>query len=336
VHHLQAIDQDLRNQMEVDQLNTVLKEKLELKQALQLIGSADLNTLQAQQHDFEKQIDELTSELQKATTHKSNLQREQAQLKQYLDMRVRIHEVIQKKRQLNKDGLETLRRQALIQLIRDLQSALAKVEDRIGTAGQQASIVQQHLKTIEASERQEKAWAILVKELSPTEGLIAEGQLGFIRNFVLQMNTLIASVWTYRLEIQSCELVEGESIDLDYRFPFIVEHEDEPIADVSLGSSGMLEIFDLAFQMTALQHLRLQDGPLFLDELGKTMDAVHKAEVANVVKTITEQETFSQVFMISHDFFQYGALSNAEICLLNSLNVMAPTGEVVNQHVEMS
>ncbi|HEV7237293.1 MAG TPA: hypothetical protein VGN15_13990, partial [Ktedonobacteraceae bacterium] len=264
------------------------------------------------------------------------LQREQAQLKQYLEMRQRIQSVVQKKRHLNKAGLETIRREAVNQLIRDLQSRLAQIEQRIGTAGQQAHIVQQHQQAIAKSEQQEKAWIALIKELSPTEGLIAEGQLGFIRNFVDQMNSLIASIWTYPLEIQSCELIEGETIDLDYRFPFTVGNEDEPIADVALGSSGMLEIFDLAFQMTALQHLRMQDGPLYLDELGKTMDAAHKAEVANVVKTITEQGTFSQVFMISHDFFQYGALSNAEICLLNSLNVMAPKGEVVNQHVEMT
>ena len=67
------------------------------------------------------------------------------------------------------------------------------------------------------------------------------------------MNAFIGKVWTYPLVIQSCSVVEGENIDLDYKFPMLINEGESPISDISKGSRGMKEIINLAFRLTAMQ-----------------------------------------------------------------------------------
>lgn len=335
VHWLEAIHADLHKQVEIERLEKLLKDKRELAQSLKSIGSVDLQSLIQQNQQLEETLGGLTSTLQKASAERQLQVQERERMKQFLELRGKIQHVIKKKRELGQHTLETLRRDELNQLIRVLQSELAQRVEKLGSAAQQKGIVENLSKRIDLYSEQETAWGVLVKELSPTEGLIAEGLLGFIKNFIDQMNSLIRSIWSYSLVVESCEVVEGAVIDLDYRFPMRVQAQPTPVSDVSKGSSGMIEIVDMAFKLTAMQYLHLQDSALFLDELGAQMDSTHKAETVYIIKTLVEQQTFPQVFLISHDFHQYGALANCEITLLNNLNVAAPPGAAVNQHVVM-
>jgi ABC-type nitrate/sulfonate/bicarbonate transport system ATPase subunit len=103
--------------------------------------------------------------------------------------------------------------------------------------------------------------------------------------------------------------------------------------DVSEGSSAMLEVVDIAFRICALKALKMGDSPLFLDEFGKTMDSVHRRATTNLINNLMEEDSFTQMFLISHDISQYGALSNCEICVLDSQNVIVPSNTSVNKHV---
>jgi ABC-type hemin transport system ATPase subunit len=85
-----------------------------------------------------------------------------------------------------------------------------------------------------------------------------------------------------------------------------------------------------------MQYLGLADHPLFLDEFGRTFDPAHKHASIGIIKTLIDQNVFPQVFMISHDYYQYGGLANSQIIVLNDLNVAPPAGAIVNQHVTMS
>jgi ABC-type Mn2+/Zn2+ transport system ATPase subunit len=95
----------------------------------------------------------------------------------------------------------------------------------------------------------------------------------------------------------------------------------------------MIEIINLAFRLVAMSYLGLQDYPLYLDEPGRAFDPAHKSAVVNMVKSLLEQSTFSQIFMISHDYAQYGALANAQLCVMNPTNVVVPKD--YNSHVTM-
>ena len=98
----------------------------------------------------------------------------------------------------------------------------------------------------------------------------------------------------------------------------------------------MHEVIDLASKITAMKALHLDDYPLFLDEFGSNMDPAHKAATIQLINSIMEQDHFSQLFMISHDAVQYGALSNTEVCVLSTENMLLPAGSVYNQNVEIN
>ena len=334
VNWLQAVHDDLQKQIAAEEAAALMSDKRELIRSLLSIGSADLKTLQERNEVLEAQLNSLTTALQKARSSKTFYEAEQGRLKQFHELRGKIRTVINHKRELNKTTLETIRRQEVNALIRALQSELAIREQRIGSASQQKSIVDNLSARIDDYAAQEAAWAILVKEMSPTEGLIAEGLLGFIKNFIDQTNSIIQSVWSYPLVIQSCEVIEGAALDLDYRFPLKVASRTEPVSDVSKGSTGMIEIVDMAFKMTAMQYLHLQDSALYLDEPGQTFDDSHRSEFAFIVKNLIEQQTFPQIFMISHYFEMYGSFGNADICALNKLNVAVPDN--CNRNVVLS
>jgi ABC-type hemin transport system ATPase subunit len=133
----------------------------------------------------------------------------------------------------------------------------------------------------------------------------------------------------------SCEVASSESVDLTYRFPIKVPGRPKPRRDVKEGSAGMTEVVDLAFRYVAMQYLGLEHHPIQLDEFGRTFDQAHKAASVNIIKAMADQNIFPQVFLISHDHGQYGALANCEVIVLNPLNVSTPAGVEFNRHVEM-
>lgn len=333
INQITRIETDLYQQVEIELQLKKLDTLQATLQSLQEIGNADIISLEAQNKELELRLSDQTSVLEKAQRIKSHSEAELKYHQSILLTKEQIRDVIQQKRLTNKEEIETHRRLVFNQLIRDLQSALASRESVLNSAAAQKTIVDNLTARIETFSSEEKALGILVKELSPTEGLIAEGLLGFIKNYVDQMNSLIKKIWTYPFTINSCEVVEGDSIDLDYKFPMTVGDLDSPISDVSKGSTGMREIVDLAYRLTAMQYLGLQDSAVYFDEVGSAFDKEHRTASAIMIKSLIEQRTFSQVFMVSHYLELYGGLTNVEICVLDPANIVTP--KVYNEHVKI-
>lgn len=330
---LMKIDADLQLQMSIAQIH---KEQQEVQTNLQLmksVGDTNLADLQAQNLITEKELDARTTELQTAQAQNNHYRSEFSLRKDAQNLRKNIRDLIAKKRGLLNDSIEHERRTILNQLIREMQSALASREHLLFAAKRQKETVDLMGKKIEQLIREEQALAILIKELSPTEGLIAEGILGFIKNFCDQMNELIEKIWSYPLTIQSCEVIDGDGIDLDYKFPMIIGDQARKVSDISKGSTGMQEVINLAFKLIAMQYLDLQDAGLYLDEIGANFDKDHRTAAATMIRALLEENAFSQVFMISHYQGLYGALSNAEVCVLDSTNILVP--KEYNTHVNM-
>lgn len=333
VHELTKIEKDLHLQISINQIFFKASEIQKTIDSLKSVGAADLFTLVKTNESLETDIAYHTEKLQDWQYLKDRSTTEFRRHTELKSLKEKIQSIIQEKRTLNKEEIETHRRLVFNNLVRELQSALASREHTLGAAAAQRNIVENLGKRIDEFTHEEQALAVLVKQLSPTEGLIAEGLLGFIKNFVDQMNALIKRIWTYPFIVQSCEVTEGDTIDLDYRFPMLVNNADLPISDVSKGSTGMQEIVNLAYRLTAMQYLGLQDSALYLDEIGNFFDAEHKRGLIYAIKSLIEQHTFSQIFLISHDYGQYGALVNSEYCVINSSNVIVP--EKYNKHVIM-
>lgn len=337
LHHLGLIERDLDLQVNIADLEATAQEKLKLINSLKDVGGADLNTLVEQNAQLQELLTEETHRLQLAINRLNKANADKQRLLTMEQLQQRITGFIQKKRAINKEQIETLRRIEFNHAIRQVQSELATREHLLSSANAQKQRVEYIQKQIADLLDNEAALGILVKQMSPTEGLIAEGLLGFIHSHVDQMNTFIRKIWSYPLVIQACKIEDDNSVDLDYRkFPLMVERASNTVGDVSKGSEGMKEIVNLAFRLISLQHLGLADSPLMLDEFAKTFDEAHRAQANLVIKALVEQHTFTQLFMVSHYEASYGALSNAEICVLNGLNITTPKlKNQINKHVVM-
>lgn len=227
------------------------------------------------------------------------------------------------------------RRLGIQQTIRELQRQLARKEDILNSVRLQVGILEDLGNQINQMRDDEQALAMIMKELSPKDGLIARGLLGFIAILCAQMNSFIGEVWTYPLEIVPCEIDENGQVDLDYKFPLRVDDQDEPVPDVKMGSTAMRSIVNIAFVVTAMEHMGLSKYPLFLDEFAGSMDNEHRFTITQAVKKLVEVKNHAQLFIIAQFLELNGAFPNAQWCVLHKDNVAVPKGMLTNQHVHI-
>lgn len=211
------------------------------------------------------------------------------------------------------------------------QGALGQLQRKLNEKNMVESIVA----SLEADKEQlmltEAAIKLLLKELSPTEGLIAEQLYGSIIAIVKEMNKVIARIWTYSLIIKPCST---ENDDLDYKFPMMVEHAGVVRSDVSKGSSSMKDVVNYAFKRLAYIFENLQNFPLFLDEFGNRFDPEHLNRAMNHIQNQAEIGEYSQIFMISHFENYYSGFPSSDITLLHDGNVSLSVEH--NQCIEIS
>lgn len=174
----------------------------------------------------------------------------------------------------------------------------------------------------------------MIKELSPTEGLIAKGLTGFINHFVLQMNSFIKQVWLYPLEIIPIALKEDDELDLDYKFSVRVNDNDQSsIPDINKGSTSVRDIIDLAFKIISMRYLNIQNYPLYLDELGASFDKSHREAISKLIHDLVLSSDYSQVYIVSHYSETYGSFKNTDITVLCNENIDIPKDCVFNRNV---
>lgn len=319
---LEKFHQDLVLQVQIESDMKRIDEISATLKPLKTIGSSSLSDLTAALKEKEKILEEYSSAQLEHNARKSAATDQLNLLKSKDNLEAKLRSLIKENKLLAKDKVETNRRNILNSLIRQLQSELATSEHLLTQSKVQLGIVNALSNAISEKEREERALTILITELSPNDGLIAEGLLGFINNYMSEMNDLIEQVWTYPLEINSCEIVDGESIDLDYKFPFTVGQNTNPIADVSIGSTAQLEIFNLAYRITAMKYLGLADSALYLDEFSGSFDKEHRAAATLLIKSLVEQQSFPQILMVSHYLEVYGGMANMDVVALNTSNVV--------------
>lgn len=302
----------------------------------QQVGNLDLEKLTKQREEKEEQIysanlklSDISKNIRELTSYKRTLEEVKA-LQEEIEKLKRTFEETQK------DSIETSRRTHLNNTIRIIQASLLRKEEQLVELRTQHAVVQELKSSIQSLQDDEICLKTLVREMSPTEGLIAEGLFGFIKLFVSQLNSFIKRIWTYQLEILPCELTQDGKVDLDYKFPMRIDGMTDNVSDISKGSTGMKEIINLAFKIRSMKYLGLSESPLCLDEFGAAMDSAHRTSSIEMMKHIADEEPFTQLFIVNHYDSIYGALTNAEICVLCSSNIDIPKNAVYNRHVEIS
>ena len=334
IHTLESFRLDLGYMIEIESLDKQYEQKVAQLRLVKESESFNLHEIKEQKVTLEKELEELTIELN-MLNNDIKLRRNALQdIYSAKTIASNIETLYATYEQTYDAAIETSKREALHRVIREVQVQLANKEAILSEARMQKGIIDNLEKNIRNLEEQDQVYKSLITELSPTDGLIAEGLLGFIRTFTAQMNAFIKKVWAYPLVIKPCGVFDGGKLELDYKFPMMVNTEDNVVHDVSVGSSAMLEITDLAFRIVAMKYLHISDSPLLLDEFSSSFDVAHKAMAAGVIKALIDQQPFTQLFMISHVFEQYGAFNNVQIAVLCPNNIVTP--KVYNEHVELS
>ena len=311
---------------EVDKLNNLilLSEKN---------SSEDISNINEKLHNVEKLITDSTQKTNNYNSEINKLQNYKKDIEFIFDLEDKINNLLESHDLNTKNKYENFRRTSFNELIKSVQLNLSRKEQILSEIKIQKAIVNDLENQITLMEIDNESYKILVKELSPTDGLIAQGLLGFIKNFVRQMNNIIKKIWAYPLQVIPCGINDGTSVELDYRFPLMVQTKDNTVPDVSKGSSAMREVVDLAFKVTSMKYLGLSEYPIYLDEFAASFDSAHRSLATDVVKSLMDTQGFSQLFMISHYEQSYGSLTNAEICVICPNNIVIPTNCFFNKHV---
>lgn len=336
-HGIQLLDQlsaDLAIDAQINSLNHRIEELLTVK--AMLVNNQELDLTKCQDH-----IAALEKELYAVGELIRETKVQETKYVQYRTALIAVHrwsselEGLLATRSTKTDELlASVKQDALNETIRLLQMELNQKESLISKIDIQKAVIESIEQSIaELSERQELL-KIAVKELSPTEGLIAKGLTSFINSFVQQVNAFIAKIWLYPLELIPILPDADDEVDLDYKFSVRI-NDNITINDVSKGSSAMREVIDLAFRVTSCVYLNMTDFPLILDELGVAFDKAHRQSVYYMVSQLMTTSSFSQIFLVSHYESFYGSLTNADISILSASNIDIPSNTAFNKHLIM-
>ena len=211
-----------------------------------------------------------------------------------------------------------LKNSKINEMVNYIKFEISQIEKQLHDSYLMIDRIKQTTIEVEKLKAKEIVLKLMVKELSPTEGLIAKSINSFLNVFITEINNIINSIWSYDMVLLPC--IVSDDNDLDYKFPVKINNS-ETIADVSLGSSSMKEIIDLAFKIVFMKYLGIISAPLILDEFGKTMDPVHRINAYDTIDN-TLSTIFNQIFIISHFESMYGRFKNADVCILSTDNLL--------------
>lgn len=282
--------------------------------------------------NLEAELENVTKEIIRIIDKHKELIKYESLVKAYITSVNTLETNIKRLLSLKDELLKSIRNREINKAINIQQESLAVVRSKKTEKNAIENIIVD-LSTSEAKlAKHHECLSMLASELSPVDGLIAEQLLGFIESFVLHINTVIESIWSYELKILPCGLDGG---DLDYKFPLYVKHEGKEniTPDISRGSEAQVEVINLAFRLVTLVYLGLEESPVYLDECGKSFDEQHRLNLMNFIKRLVDTGNYTQLFMVSHYAAFHGSFTQAEVMVLDSTNITVP--KVHNKHVRL-
>lgn len=282
-------------------------------------------TLDQKCEHYLEEIEVLTQRLKSLNTLKSNLVT--------LDKRyVSLLDTVNEFKALSLKCTDAIRAESLRKALRSSQSELAIHQHQLSDKKALVSIIEDLEIDYKKLKLELEVLVQITRVLSPTEGIVARQLKSFISHFLGDVNNVISDIWCYGLEVeQKGDLLE----DLDYKFPIKTTFDgvENIVEDVSLGSEAQVDIINFAFKIIAMSYLGLDEYPIYLDEFSSSFDEVHREKAIYFIKTLLENNNYSQLFMVNHFASQFGAFTDVETLVLNSSNIALPS--IYNTHVTM-
>lgn len=222
--------------------------------------------------------------------------------------------------------------QAVNQEIQSRQLTLATANSALTKIGKHDAVIKDLERQKLDSAEKVKDTAILMKALSPVDGLISKYIQSFLDVFIGDINDVVSDIWTTDLEILTCGV---DSSDVTCKFPLSVNNGFLVTPDIAESSAGQKDVINFAFRIVIAQYLGLHDYPLFLDELAPTLDEKHRENITRYISDLMEGNQFEQMFMISHYSANHYAFGNSEILMLDSRNIINKPANY-NRHVKIT
>ncbi len=231
-----------------------------------------------------------------------------------------------------KNSIKVKKNESINESINILSVEISKLEHKLRESEYNSRLIEDSQRQIKELVEKKEATGILLKAMSPSNGLIGKSITNFLNMFTNDMNEIINSIWNYNMEILPCKITDTN--DLDYKFEVRVDNRNI-IEDVSKTSSSMQEIIDLAFKIVSMKYLGMDDSYLLLDEFGRTFDAVHSNNAYDIIDVLSNS-SFSQVFLISHFENTYSRFKNADVSVINEDSLMLNKDVTVNRVLKLS
>lgn len=240
-----------------------------------------------------------------------------------LQMMEKLQREVAKTRSIRKDmynaaqaGQDDLEKQLLDELLEGMRRELESYSKQMETNTDLKRRIDEEDKRIEFYNKEIGDLTLLVNSLSPAKGLIGIAIRQFLDGFLANVNRIIADMWNYDVVIHPCKINDNGT--MDYKFPVYINGLPT-LKDVSEGSAGMKDIFNLAFMLVSMDLLGMSNYPIFLDEFAVKMDPAHRGNAFKLLSSITKRH--SNVFMISHYLDFYGGISDMDVSVLSQDNM---------------
>jgi hypothetical protein len=294
-----------------------LREKLApVKESLDTLekASGDGATIRERYYFLKSRIEETNADINKANKDLSVMEKYHRDLVGY---DATTQQLIERHAEMQKHIerlVEAIRQDEIRGVIKAHQTNLSIAETALTESEVQQGIIKDITKEIELMSLRQKAWKAIENELCPKNGMISESIGVFINTLIDRMNAVIARIWGYNLALKRCDLENGE---LDYMFPLYAVKKENEVPDVKFGSDSQVSIVNLAFRLVVYKFMKLHHYPLYLDEMGRDFDPVHRHNLIFAIKDLIDDDTYSQVFIISHYIDGQASFPDAQFIVMD-------------------
>lgn len=145
----------------------------------------------------------------------------------------------------------------------------------------------------------------------------------FLNKFIEISNFILSKILTYPMILDKIK-----TNDINFTFPITIN--DIKIPDINEISSGQKDMLKLSFNVALIIILDKVMYPLFIDEIDKTLDEVHKSRLIEVLNFLLDERIISQLFLINHHIILQEGF-NGNVLVLDENNISTP--EKYNENV---
>jgi DNA repair exonuclease SbcCD ATPase subunit len=154
--------------------------------------------------------------------------------------------------------------------------------------------------------------------------LQSEYNTNFLNNIVSLMNMFLESMMSYPMSIQSFKT----NTKLTFKFPVLID-DHVLLEDVSSGSSAQKCLIDLSFNLALIIILKLQEYPLYLDEIDSSLDPIHQQKLLRQLNELIKSKLSSQLFLVNHNVTFHNAL-DGDYIVLDDQNIQSVPNANIN------